>query len=108
MIDQLSREDRMQLLRFVCSFAWADLEIRDTERGVVHKLIRSFDLDEEEADEVARMLKSPPAPEDVDPQEIPLAHREIFLETVKALIYSDGEISPNEAESFELLDQLIR
>lgn len=108
MLEQLSPEDRMQLLRFVCSFAWADLEVRDSERSVVHKLIRSFNLDEDELAEVERMLKSPPAPEDVDPQEIPLEHRELFLETIKAIIYSDGEISPNEAESFELLDQLIR
>jgi len=108
MIDQLSREERMQLLRFMCSFAWADLEVRDSERNVVTRLIKSFELDEEEAAEVEELLKHPPNPEDVDPQEIPVEHREIFLETVKAMIYSDGEISPSEAESFELLDQLIR
>jgi len=108
MIDQLSKDERLQLLRFVCSFAWADLEIREPERDVVHKLMRAFHLDEDERAEIERMLKSPPPPEDVDPQEIPVEHREIFLETVKAMIYSDGEISPSEAESFELLDQLIR
>lgn len=108
MIEQLSSDERLQLLRFVCSFAWADLEVRDQERTVVEKLIRSFNLDAEEQAEVERMLAHPPAPEDVDPQEIPAEHREIFLEAVKAMIYSDGEISPIEAESFELLDQLIR
>ncbi|MCB9778037.1 MAG: TerB family tellurite resistance protein [Alphaproteobacteria bacterium] len=108
MIDQLSREERLQLLRFVCSFAWADLEVRDQEKSVVHKLVKSFELDEEEAEEVEALLRSPPDPEDIDPQDIPIEHREIFLEAVKAMIYSDGEISPVEAESFELLDQLIR
>lgn len=108
MIDELSREERMQLLRFVCSFAWADLEVRESERRVVHKLIQSFKLDPDEALEVEAMLRSPPDPESVDPQEIPIRHREVFLDAVKAMIYSDGEISPSEAESFELLDQLIR
>ncbi len=108
MIDQLSRDERMQLLRFVCSFAWADLEVRDQERSVVHKLIKNFQLDPEEADEVNQLLTHPPSPEEVDPQDIPVEHREIFLDAVKAMIYSDGEISPIEAESFELLDQLIR
>lgn len=108
MIEKLSPDERMQLLRFVCSFAWADLEVRDQERQVVQKLIRNFNLDEDEIQEVEHLLAHPPAPEDVDPQDIPVEHREIFLEAVKAMIYSDGEISPIEAESFELLDQLIR
>ena len=28
----LTREDRLRLMKFVCSFAWADLEIQDEER----------------------------------------------------------------------------
>jgi len=107
-LSDLSREERMQLIRFLCSFAWADLEVRDSERSIVHRLVKKFDLDEDEIQEVEALLRSPPAPEDVDPQEIPVHHRELFLETVKSMIYSDGEISPSEAESFELLDQLIR
>lgn len=108
MLNDLSRDERMQLLRFLCSFAWADLEVRDAERSVVHKLVKRFDLDADEAAEVERLLRSPPPPEEVDPQEIPVHHREFFLETIKSMIYSDGEITAGEAESFELLDQLIR
>ena len=35
----LEGEDRLRLLRFVCSFAWADLEVDEAERGFVYKLI---------------------------------------------------------------------
>jgi len=27
-MDHLTRDDRLRLVKFVCSFAWADLEIR--------------------------------------------------------------------------------
>ena len=32
MLDTLSREERLQLMRFVCSFAWADLERLEVRR----------------------------------------------------------------------------
>ena len=41
---QLSKEDRLQLMKFVCSFAWADLRIEQAEREMVHKLVRKLKL----------------------------------------------------------------
>jgi hypothetical protein len=32
MFQELSRDERLLLLRFVCAFAWTDLEIKDGER----------------------------------------------------------------------------
>ena len=34
-MQSLSREDRLSLMRFVCSFAWADFEVQDQERTFI-------------------------------------------------------------------------
>jgi uncharacterized tellurite resistance protein B-like protein len=108
MLSQLTRPERLRLVRFVCSFAWADLEINDAERDFVHDLIRRLDLDESEAAQVEGWLSFPPAPEEVDPMKIPVEHRKVFLDTMLALVASDGELAEAETESFNLLSQLVR
>lgn len=104
----LDREDRLRLMKFICSFAWADLEIQDAERSFVGKLVKQLELDEEEQKLVQGWLELPPRAEELDPMEIPKEHRELFLETARAMIVADGRIDPEEAENFELLEQLVR
>ncbi len=41
----LSRAERLQLLRFVTSFAWADLSVSDEERAFIHSLVSRLHLD---------------------------------------------------------------
>lgn len=108
MLDSLSREERLQLMRFVCSFAWADLKIADAEREYIADLISQLELDDDEALQVAGWLSMPPDPEDVDPTTIPTKHRELFLKAMLGLVGSDGEIDEAETESFNLLSQLTR
>lgn len=105
-VAELDREDRLRLMRFVCSFAWADLEVQDDEKQVVNKLIKTLDLEEDRA-LIERWLKSPPPPEDVDPTRVPRQHRELFLEAARAMFAADGVIDPKEQENFELLEQLL-
>ena len=108
MLDQLMPQERLQLVRFVCSFAWADLEIRDEERDYVYRLIRRLDFSDEEANQVENWLGHPPSPDDVDPGDVPLQHREIFLEHMLEVAKADGELAEEERETYELLSQLIR
>ena len=42
MLKNLSREDRLQVMRFVCSFAWADLEVQKEEREYIARLGTDF------------------------------------------------------------------
>lgn len=107
-LQKLSREDRQRLMRFVCSFAWADLEVKKTERVLVQKMARKLALDEEERAMVKQWLEVPPRAEEVDPQSIPHAQRKIFLEAAREMIAADGEIDPEERESFSLFEQLLR
>ena len=107
MITELSREDRVRLLRFVCSFAWADLKVQDQERQFLGALVKKLGLSRVEADMVDAWLLVPPRPEEVDPMEIPRQHREVFLRTVRELIEADEHIAQGEFEFFELFEQLI-
>ena len=106
-LDRLDRSERLQLMKFVCSFAWADLEIRPEERNFVADLVQRLELDGDEAGQVSGWLKLPPSPESVDPTEIPIAHRRIFLEAIEGVIAADGEVAVEERESFDLLKRLI-
>jgi hypothetical protein len=108
MLDALNKEDRLQLMRFVCSFAWADLEIADAEREFIVKMVIRLELDEEEQTQVAQWLEVPPRADDLDPADIPTEHRQLFLDAAKAMILSDGNVEDVEAENLIILDQLLR
>ena len=108
MLDALNREDRLQLMRFVCSFAWADLEISDEEREFIVKMVVRLELDVEEQEQVAQWLEVPPRADDLDPADIPREHRQLFLDAAKAMIMSDGNVEDVEAENLIILDQLLR
>lgn len=107
MLDQLDRSDRLKLVEFVCSFAWADLEIRPEERVFISRLIRRLGLDEDEDLQVQRWLEQPPSLDEVDPTSIPAAHRRIFVESIEGLIASDGEVAEEESETLEIFKQLL-
>ncbi|MCZ7683865.1 MAG: TerB family tellurite resistance protein [Sandaracinaceae bacterium] len=106
-LTELSKEDRLRLVKFVCSFAWADLQIADSERRFVHKLVRKLKLDNEERRQVEEWLEIPPRAEELDPAEIPREHRELFLTTAREMIEADGEIAEEEVENFALFEQLL-
>lgn len=106
MLSKLSKEERLQLMRFVCSFAWADLEVQPKERRFVEKLISKLDLSEEERKQVRGWLEVPPEADALDPQQIPRAHRQLFLDTARQMISADGKIDPEEETLLDLLQQL--
>jgi len=106
-MNELSKEDRLQLMKFVCSFAWADLRIDEAERKMVKKLMRKLKLNADEKKQVDEWLELPPTAEDLDPGQIPDAHRALFLSAAREMIEVDGEVAEEELENFELLAQLL-
>ena len=108
MLAELDREDRLQLMRFVCSFAWADLEVTDREREFIVKMVDRLGLDDDERNQVDQWLEVPPHPDELDPEDVPREHRQLFLDAARAMILSDGEVDDVEAENFVILDQLLR
>ena len=106
-IARLDRGERLRLMKFVCSFAWADLKIRPEEREFVARMIRRLGLDEDEARQVAGWLKLPPRPESVDPTEIPIEHRQLFVDSIHGINEADGEGAADEQENLDLLERLL-
>ena len=105
---ELPKQDRLRLMSFVCSFAWADLEIQDGERDMVRKLVRQLELEEDEAAQVEAWLEVPPRAEDLDPNDIPMEHRQIFLNVALQMVGADGVVDQAEMENLSLLEQLLR
>src|SRR5262245_42678973 len=107
MFEQLSREDRLLLLRFVCAFAWTDLEIKPGERKFVERLMNRMQLSAEDRAEVEGYLHVAPSPEATNPKLVPARHRQAFIDAVRALIYADGEVDAEERERFEKLQAAL-
>ena len=107
MLEDLDGRQRLQLIKFVCSFAWADLEVRPEERSFVARLAARLELDAREQNQVRRWLERPPAPDSVDPMSIPPTHRKSCLEAIEGIVAADGEISAEERESLAVLRDLL-
>jgi len=107
MLDGLDRRQRLQLMQFVCSFAWADLQVRDEERAFVARMIERLDLDADEREQVHRWLDAPPLADAIDPTAIPRAHQQAFVDAIEGVIASDGEVAPEERENLAVLRELL-
>ena len=107
MLDRLDRRERLRLVEFVCSFAWADFEIQPEEREFIAGLIRRLDLDADERRQVDLWLERPPRIENLDPTVIPAAHRRHFVEAIEGLIAADGAVQEEERDTFEIFKQLL-
>jgi len=104
---ELTVEERVRLVRFVCSFAWADLKVTEEERSYVRRVIARLELPEEESRQAEAWLQSPPEPESVDPNLIPQTHKEQFLDAIRGVVASDLEMSPEERDGLRVLDSLL-
>ncbi len=106
-LDDLDSAERLALMKFVCSFAWADLKVVPQERAFVARMVDRLGLGAAETARVKSWLESPPPPDAVDPMDIPRRHRVIFLEAVRGVIRVDGVIAEEEREQFEVLSELL-
>ncbi len=107
-LERLSIDDRMLLLRFVCSFAWADQVVRPQEREFVRRLVSRLDLNPSERREALGWLDSPPSPDSVDPNLVPAEHRSLFLKSAESIIAADDEITEDEREMLVTFARLLR
>jgi uncharacterized membrane protein YebE (DUF533 family) len=103
MLDRLTGHDRLLLLKFLCAFAWTDLKISEHERAFVERLVQRFGLGGDDAKLVEEWLAVAPSPGSLDPSVVPLEHRRVFVDAVRALIYSDGSVDDEERANFERL-----
>jgi uncharacterized tellurite resistance protein B-like protein len=106
-LQKLNSKQRLQLMKFVCAFAWADLSVHPEERAFVERLIQRLGFEPDEQDQVRDWLLSPPSPDSVDPTRIPAEHKRVFLAAIDGVVAADGVIAPEERESLNLLKELL-
>ena len=107
-MQKLSTKDKLRLMKFVCSFIWADLEVKESEKKFVTRLSKKLELSDDDIAQVKKWMKVPPRPEEIDPTHIPKEHRQLFLDTIRDVITADGEVAKDEWENLALFEQLMR
>lgn len=106
-LKKLNKRQRLLLLEFVCAFAWADLEVSEKERELITWLVQRLELEPDELAKVDQWMKLPPKPDEIDPNKVPRAHKELFVELARQMIEADGRIDPAERENFRLFKLLV-
>ena len=97
----------MNLLKFVCSFVWTDLKVRQEERDLVMRIVGHLHLTDAEVNQVKRWLAVPPAADEVDPGAVPKQHREMFLQAARLAVEADGRVVPAERDSLAIFRDLL-
>lgn len=103
----MTAAERMNLMRFVCSFVWTDLRVTQSERDLVMRIAGRLALHDSEVAQVAQWLQVPPDPEDVDPTSVPKEHRQLFLQAAELAVKADGRVVPAERDSLALFRALL-
>jgi tellurite resistance protein len=104
---KLDSKERMVLLQFVCSFAWTDLRVQQEERDLVMRICGRLGLTGAELQQVEQWLQTPPDADDIDPTQIPRAHRQLFLQAAEATVKADGRVVPAERDQLAVFRELL-
>ncbi len=104
---KLTVAERLDLMKFVCSFVWTDLKVAQAERDLVMRIGGHLKLTDAETRQVAAWLKVPPAVDEIDPSSVPKEHRELFLQAAEMVIKADGRVVPAEREAIALFRDLL-
>lgn len=104
---KLHSTERMNLLKFVCSFVWTDLNVAQAERDLVMRIVGHLHLNEAETQQVKQWLKVPPTSDEVDPAAVPVKHRQLFLQAAELAVKADGRVVPAERDMLAIFRTLL-
>lgn len=104
---KLAPAARLNLLKFVCSFAWTDLKVAQAERDLVMRIAGRLNLTDQELQQVGEWLKVPPPEEEIDPTTVPREHRQLFLQAAELAVQADGRVVPAERDAMALFRDLL-
>ena len=94
----MTAEERLLLRRFVCSFAWADEQMREEERALVRHYVDKLRLSDFERRQVREWLDQAPPDGSMDTDRVPARHRAAFVRAIESVIAVDGEVAPAERD----------
>ena len=103
----LSVAERLNLMKFVCSFVWTDLKVAQAELDLVMRIVGHLKLTDAESQQVAAWLKVPPPIDEIDPSSVPKEHRELFLQAAEMAVKADGRVVPAERDAMALFRDLL-
>ena len=101
-LDQLSEAERVELMRFLCSFAWADGEVQAPERELLERVLGGLKLGAQARAEVTAWLFSPPDMTGFDFAAIPAEKRQLFLDQAFAIASAHGGLAAEELRHLEM------
>jgi len=104
---KLDADARMNLMKFVCSFAWTDLRVTQNERDLILRIAGQLGLTNDESARVAGWLQVPPPAEEIDPSQVPIEHRQVFLTAVELTVQADGQVAPAERDQLAVFRELL-
>jgi hypothetical protein len=107
MIENCTSEEKLQIMRFICTFAWADLKVVQAERQFIMRFCDTLVLNDDERKEVESWLKHPQHPDDIDPFSLPKHLHEYVLSAAQAISIVDGEFDDKESELLEILQGIL-
>ena len=103
----LTSEEKLQIMRFVCAFAWADLKVVAAEKKLIERFSNILSLTESEKQSVASWVAHPPRPEEIDPYQISDHLKETIITAAQAVSIVDGDFDPKEADLLDLLKSIL-
>ena len=106
-LQSLTLQEKLDLLAFASAFAWADLEIQHQERRIYMAIVDEMGLVDNEREIALSLLSSPPRAEQIDPMNIPVEHRTLFLSTAHNIILADNELKATETSMLDLLRSIL-
>jgi uncharacterized tellurite resistance protein B-like protein len=105
-MQNLDSEQRLRLLKLVCTMAWADDEVQYDEKGFIAKLMFQLKMPAAEIRQVKQWLASPPE-DDVKVEDIPPEHRAMFLQVCHGVLSADGVVTDQEKQALARIEALL-
>ncbi len=100
--DELTESDRTELMRFLCSFAWADGEVQPQEKTMLERVLGGLNMSPEARAKVEPWLTAPPDVEGRELKAIDDAKREAFIDFAYEVAAADGEIAADELKHMKM------
>ncbi len=104
----LSSDERLILMRFLCAFAWADGEVQGQERAVIMSLLEHMQFSTDQRREVIGLLDQAPVDEEIDLTSVSEKHRIMFRDLAYAVVSADGRVHPGEKRLLALVNKFVQ
>jgi uncharacterized membrane protein YebE (DUF533 family) len=105
--DELTEAEQIELMRFLCSFAWADGEVHDTERTVLEQVLGGLTLSPEARADAQAWLSEPPDMEGFDFGAISPEKRSAFIDQAFAVAAAHDGLGAQEIRHLKMFMTFI-